>query len=158
MRGEYTRACAMYEECLAVFREMDHKPGIAASLHQLALALFLSLGDYERMHSLLDESFEIWKGIGSPSGIAVWSYLAGHVALYQGDAAQAHTLLEESVTLYKEMGDRWHSARSLSGLARVEAIQGNYTAAVTLYKENLALCREMGSKNIAPALEGLADV
>src|SRR6266496_2249665 len=134
MRGEYTRACAMYEECLAVFREMDHKPGIAASLHQLALALFLSLGDHERITSLLDESFEIWKGIDSPNGIAVWSYLAGHVALYQGDAAQARTLLEESVTLYNEMGDRWHSARSLSGSARVEAIQGNYAAAVTLYK------------------------
>ena len=158
MRGEYTRACAMYEECLAVFREIDYNTGIAASLQQLALALFLSLGDHERIHSLLDESFEIWKEIGSPNGIAVWSYLAGQVALYQGDAAQARTLLEESVTLYKEMGDRWHSARSLSGLARVEAIQGNYAAAVTLYKENLALCREMGDENITPALEGLADV
>ena len=157
-RGEYTRACAMYEECLAVFREMDHKTGIAASLHQLALALFLSLGDHERIHSLLDESFEIWKEIGSPNGIGVWSYLAGQVALYQGDAAQARTLLEESVTLYKEMGDRWHIAWSLSGLAKVEAIQGNYAVACTLYKENLALCRQMGSKNIAPALEGLADV
>jgi len=157
-RGEYARACAIYEECLAVFRELGDKVGIAASLYQLVLALFLSLGDHERIHSLLDESFEIWKKIGSPNGIALWSYLAGQVALYQGDAAQARTLLEESVTLYKEMGDRWHSARSLSGLARVEAIQGNYAAAVTLYKENLALCREMGSKNIAPALEGLADV
>ena len=148
----------MYEECLAVFREMDDKQGIAASLHQLALVLFLSLGDHERINSLLDESFEIWREVGSPNGIAVWSYLAGQVALYQGDAAQARTLLEESVMLYQEMGDRWHSARSLSGLARVEAIQGNYAAAVTLYKESLALCREMGSKNIAPALEGLADV
>ena len=98
-RGEYARACSIYEECLAVFRELGDKVGIAASLNQLALGLFLSLGDQERVPSLLEESLELWKEIGSQGGIAVWSFLAGRVALHQGDAAQARTLLEESVTL-----------------------------------------------------------
>jgi ATP/maltotriose-dependent transcriptional regulator MalT len=157
-RGEYARACAMYEECLMVFRELGNKVAIATTLHQLALVLFLSLGDQERVRSLLEESLALWKEIGSKNGIAVWSYLAGQVALHQGDAVQARKLLEESVVHYKEVGDRWHTARSLSGLAKVEAVKGNYAEARTLYEENLALCREMGDKNIAPALEGLASV
>ena len=157
-RGEYARACAMYEECLVVFRELGNKVAIATTLHQLALVLFLSLGDQERVRSLLEESLALWKEVGSKNGIAVWSYLAGQIALHQGDTAQARSLLEESVVLYKEVGDRWRTARSLSCLARVETTQGNYAAAHTLYKENLALCREMGNKNIAPALEGLASV
>jgi predicted ATPase/DNA-binding CsgD family transcriptional regulator len=157
-RGEYARANAMYEECLEVFRELGNKVAIASTLHQLALVLFLSLGDQERVRSLLEESLALWKEMGSKNGIAVWSYLAGQVALHQGDAFQARSLLEESVAHYKEVGDRWHTARSLSALARVEAVQGNYAEARTLYEENLVLCREMGNKNIAPALEGLASV
>src|SRR6266496_22935 len=154
-RGEYARACAMYEECLVAFRELGDKVGIAASLYQMALGLFFSLSDQERVPLLLEESLEHWDSQG---GNALWSYLAGQVALQQGDAAQARSLLEESVTLYKKMEDRWHTARSLSGLARVEAVQSNYTAARTLYEESLALCREVGDKNIASTLEGLADV
>jgi predicted ATPase/DNA-binding CsgD family transcriptional regulator len=157
-RGEYARVCDMYEECLVIFRELGDKVGIAASLHQLALVLFLSLSDQERVHSLLEESFTLWKELGSQNGMAVWSYLAGQVALCEGDAAQARSLLEESVALYKEVGDRWHTARSLSALAKVEDVQSNYASARTLYEENLALCREMGDKNIAPALEGLASL
>ena len=61
--GEYARACATYEECLAVFRELGDKVGIAASLYQLALGLFLSLGDQERVTSLLEKSLELWKEI-----------------------------------------------------------------------------------------------
>ncbi len=157
-RGEYGTACDMYEECLAIFRELGDKVGIAASLHQLALVLFLSLNDQKRVHLLMDESLSHWKELGSQNGMAVWSYLAGQVALFEGDVSRARMLLEECVALYKEVGDRWHTARSLSALAKVEAVEGNYALADTLYEENLELCRKMGYKNIAPVLEGLAYV
>ena len=157
-RGEYGSACDMYEECLVIFRELGDKVGIAASLHQLALALFLSLNDQKRVHSLMDESLSHWKELGSQNGMAVWSYLAGQVALFEGDVSRARMLLEECVALYKEIGDRWHTARSLSALAKVEAFQGNYALAHILYEEHLSLCRKMDYKNIAPVLEGLAYV
>ncbi len=157
-RGEYVRARAMYEECLVDFRELGDKIGIAASLHQLALVLFLSLDDQGRVDLLLEESLALWKEIGAQGGIALWSFLAGQVALRQDDIAQARSLLQESVVLFKEMGDRRHTAQSLFGLAKVEAFQSNYAAARTLSEESLALCRKVGDKNIAPALEGLAGV
>ena len=155
-RGEYTRARAMYEECWWFSGNWETRSALLPHSTNWHWCSFYLSVIRSRVASLLEESLELWKEIGSQGGNALWSYLAGQLALQQGDAAQARLLLEESVTFYKEMGDRWHSARSLFGLARVEAIQGNYTAARTLYKENLALCREMGIKNIAPALEGLA--
>ena len=157
-RGEYASACDMYEECLAIFRELGDKVGIAASLHQLALVLFLSLNDQKRVHSLLDESLSLWHELDSRNGMAIWSYLAGLVALFECDITHARALLERSVALYKEVGDRWHTARSLSALARVEAVQRNYALAQILYEEHLRLCREIGYKNIASAMEGLASV
>ena len=157
-RGEYASACDMYEECLVIFRELGDKVGIAASLHQLALVLFLSLNDQKRVHSLLDESLSLWNELDSRNGMAIWSYLAGLVALFECDITHARALLERSVALYKEVGDRWHTARSLSALARVEAVQRNYALAQILYEEHLRLCREIGYKNIASAMEGLASV
>jgi ATP/maltotriose-dependent transcriptional regulator MalT len=160
-RGEYVRAHAMYEQCLADFRKLGDKIGIAASLHQLALVLFLSLDDQVRVGLLLEESRALWKEIGSQVGNALWSYLAGQVALCQDDTVQARLLLEESVVLFKKMGDRWHTAGSISSLARVEAVQSNYAAARALYEECVALCREVGyilGLGIASALEGLAGV
>ena len=45
-RGEYARSTSScIEECLVAFRELGNKVGIAASLHQLALVLFLTLDD-----------------------------------------------------------------------------------------------------------------
>jgi predicted ATPase/DNA-binding CsgD family transcriptional regulator len=157
-RGEYSNACDMYEECLGIFRELGDKVGIAASLHQLALALFLSLNDQKRVHSLLDESLSLWNELDSRNGMAIWSYLAGLVALFECDITHARALLEGSVALYKEVGDCWHSARSLSALARVELFQRNYALAQILHEEHMKLCREIGYKNIASAMEGLASV
>jgi predicted ATPase len=158
-QGEYSRAQSIYEECLTIFRELGNLVGIASSLHQLALVLFVSLGDHERVGLLLEESLVLWKQISEKNGgIARWSYLSGLVALRDGDSARAHALLEESVVLSREIGDRWRAARSLSALASVEALQSDYTAARTLYHESLTLYRQMGNKNIAPVLEGLAEV
>ncbi len=158
-QGEYSRARSMYEECLTVFRELGITSGIAASLNQLAMTLFVTLDDQERIGLLLEESLTLWKQISQKNGgIACWFYLAGLVAHQERDFVRARPLLEESVALYKELGDRWHTALSLSTLARVETVQSNYVAAVSLYKESLALYRQIGNNNFASVLEGLADV
>ena len=158
-QGDYSRARSMYQECLLIFRELGITSGIAASLNQLALTLFVSLDNQERVRLLLEESLVLWKQIGEKNGgIACWFFLAGRIAHHERDFARARALLEESVTLYKELGDRWHTVRSLCALARVEVVQSNFVAAVTLYEESLVLYRQMGNNNIVSVLEGLADM
>jgi len=41
-QGEYSTACRMFEESLAIHRERGHKRGIAHTLSQLAQVLFVA--------------------------------------------------------------------------------------------------------------------
>ena len=55
----------MYEQCLVNFRMLGDKIGIAASLHQLALVLFLSLDDQVRLGLLLEEDRGSRESVGT---------------------------------------------------------------------------------------------
>jgi predicted ATPase/DNA-binding CsgD family transcriptional regulator len=158
-QGEYARACALYEAGLALFREIEHKKGIAHILSQLAQALFVSQGDQARVRSLLEESLALSREIGFKEGIAASLLYLGQLARSQGDLATAHAEVEQSVVLYKEMGHRYGTAESLSALGKVLAAEGDYAAAQALYEESLALSNEVGEKwVIAMSLLGLGEV
>jgi ATP/maltotriose-dependent transcriptional regulator MalT len=148
----------MFEESLALFKELGNKRGIALSLLQLAELLFVSQRDQTRIHLLLEEGLALCKEVGDKDGIASYFYFSGQVALSQGDASMARSLLEESLALYRDIGDRQRIARSLLGLAKLEAHQGDYTKAQALCEESLDLARVGHKLNIASALEGLANV
>jgi ATP/maltotriose-dependent transcriptional regulator MalT len=158
-KGEYARACSLYEEGLALFREIENKKGIAHILTQLAQALFVSQGDQGRVRSLLEESLALSRELGFKEGIAASLLYLGQLALSQGDDATARSEAEESVVLYKEMG-HWHgTAESLAILGKVVAAQGDYAPAQALYEESLVLSRELGEQwVIAASLVGLGEV
>jgi DNA-binding CsgD family transcriptional regulator/tetratricopeptide (TPR) repeat protein len=160
-QGEYARACSLYEEGLALFREIEHKKGIAHILSQLAQALFVSQGDQVRVRSLLEESLALSREIGFKEGIGASLLYLGQLALSQGDSATARSEAEESVVLYKEMG-HWHgTAESLAVLGKAVAANGDYAAARRLYEESLAISSELGLGEqwmIAACLVGLGEV
>ena len=159
IQGEYTRACALLEESLTLFREQGNKIGLAWSLYSLAQARLESQADPAIVHSLLEESLVLWRELGDPRGTAYAVFLSGQVAFRQGDGATAHSLAEESVRRYKEIGDRQGIAISLILLARVVSFQGDHTAARRVYEEGLATARETNHKwVIASCLEGLASI
>jgi len=156
-QGEYTRASASFEEGLALFRRLDNKRGIAASLTQMAGALFVSQGDQTMVYPLLAQGLSLDREVGDKEGMAVSSLLLGSVALKQGDVATARTRVEEGLLLYREMGYREGIAEALSLLGKVEFARGDLTFARTLYEESLTMGRELGQRElIATGLEGLA--
>ena len=156
-QGEYSRASASFEEGLALFRRLENKRGIAATLTQMAAALFVSQGDQMMVYPLLAQGLSLDREVGDKEGMAVSSLLLGSVALKQGDVATARTRVEEGLFLYREMGYREGIAEALSLLGKVEAARGDLTFARTLYEESLTMARELGQRElIATGLEGLA--
>ncbi len=156
-QGEYTRASASFEEGLALFRRLDNKRGIAASLTQMAGALFVSQGDQTMVYPLLAQGLSLDREVGDKEGMAVSSLLLGSVALKQGDVATARTRVEEGLLLYREMEYREGIAEALSLLGKVEFARGDLTFARTLYEESLTMGRELGQRELmATGLEGLA--
>src|SRR5260370_36561192 len=158
-RGGYARAHALFEESLALFRELGNKRGMAFSLMRLAQVRFVTQTAQATVSSLLEEGLALFRESGEKVGLALCFSLMGQVALNQGHAVTARSRVEESLRLSREMGHRAGLVESLSLLARVTAAQGDDAAASALCEESLALARDMSHKGLlALCLEGAASL
>jgi hypothetical protein len=111
--GEYRRGYTLYEESLAMFRELGNNHGIAICLQQSALWLLNARGDQATIRIRLEESRRLHKELGNKNGLATCFWISGWVAFSQGDTVTAHTLVEQSLTLWQERGtDGMPSGRS----------------------------------------------
>jgi tetratricopeptide (TPR) repeat protein len=158
-QGEYSRACALFEDSVALFKQLGNKRGVAAALTQLAGTFFVSQTEPRRIDALLQEGFSLQQEVGDQEGIAISSLLQSWVALTRGDLATARTRAEAGLTLYRKMEHREGIAEALCLLGKVEATRGDYACARGLYDESLAMAREIGDQElIASGLAGLARV
>jgi non-specific serine/threonine protein kinase len=157
-QGDYPAARALYEESLAIRRELGDRSGMAGSLGNLG-NVALEQGDYRAARALQEQSLAIKRELGDRTGMSISLSDLGEVALYQGDYPAARALYEESLPIARELGHRYGIAVSLGNLGYVALNQGDYPAARAMLEESLAIWRELGDKRgIAESLEGLAAV
>lgn len=141
--GDYRAATAHYEESLAMRRVLDDRPGIAASLNNLATVAY-EQGDPHRARCMYEESLALAREAGNPEATAsVLGNLAG-VALALGDYEAAQDLHRESLALRRRQGNRKAIAASLGNLGDVHACMGDYAAARPLLEEAASMLRELG--------------
>jgi hypothetical protein len=58
-QGEYTRACALFEDSVTLFKQLGHKRGMAATLTQWAGTLFVSQAEPRLFDPLLQEGVSL---------------------------------------------------------------------------------------------------
>jgi predicted ATPase/class 3 adenylate cyclase/transcriptional regulator with XRE-family HTH domain len=150
-QSDYASARAMYEESLAIFRELGDKKGIAQSLDGLGIIAY-DQGDHVSGRSQMEESLAIRRELGDKKGIAQSLNNLGNAAQYQGDYASARSLQEESLAIERELGNKRGIAYSLNNLGSVAYLQGDYATARSLLEESLAINGELGDKNIVVIL------
>lgn len=157
-QGDYAAARALFEESLAINRELGDRRGIAVSLNNLGIVT-LRQQDYTAARFLYEESLAIWRELGNRRAIALSLNNLGNVANMQGNYAAARSLHEESLAIFKGLGDRHGIAWSVNHLGDVARDQGDYATARSLYGESLAIFRELGDKwGIASSLTDLGHV
>lgn len=155
VQGDYAAARTLYEESLAIRRELGDKESIAGSLNNLGL-IAKEQGNYAVAHSLYEAALELNRELGNRSWEAINLNNLGLVAQEQGDYATARALLLQSLATRRVLEDRWGIASCLGNLGIVAQEQGDYTAARTLQEESLAIYRELGDRwDIAIALSDL---
>jgi predicted ATPase/class 3 adenylate cyclase/Tfp pilus assembly protein PilF/DNA-binding XRE family transcriptional regulator len=138
IQDDLDQATALYEESLALQRELGDRWGIAACLNNLG-NVALDRGSYERAAILHEESLALRRESGDRWAVAASLNNLGEVARHQGKFDRAARLYEESLALHREVGDTWGIAGTLSNLASVVEKQGDYDRAVVLHEESLAL-------------------
>jgi ATP/maltotriose-dependent transcriptional regulator MalT len=157
--GEYTSGRDLFEEQLAMHRELGNKRGIAAALLQLARVIFFSQGDPAMVRTLQEEALDLFRELGDKEKIADSFNTLGWLALAQGDAAKASSLTEKALTIYHEMSQRPKIADTLGILADIAVAQGDYLTARAFCEQGLAEAFTLGNPwPTAFCLEGLADI
>ncbi|HLJ54004.1 MAG TPA: protein kinase [Chthonomonadaceae bacterium] len=156
LQGDGAAARALYEQSVAIGRELGDRVSIAASLIGLGLVM-LHEAEFERAESLFGETCTLCAEIGDRWGLGMSLNNLGLIASAHGDLARARTLHESSLAVRREMEDRWGEGMSLNNLGTLTAQEGDFAAARVYLAESLGIRRTIRDRaGIAYSLEGLA--
>ncbi|MFL5732491.1 MAG: tetratricopeptide repeat protein, partial [Chloroflexia bacterium] len=103
LQGDYATARSMYEESLAISRELGDKRGIAVSLGNLGNVAY-GQGDYAIAHSLYEGSLALMRELGVSWGIGWILAGLGGVAAGVGQASRGTRLLGAAEALEEAPG------------------------------------------------------
>jgi tetratricopeptide (TPR) repeat protein len=118
-QGDLATARSLFEESLALCREMGARRGIAGLLGNLGTVVH-GQGDLVTARALYEESLALWRDLGDKWGLALSLTNLGNVACEQGDLSTARALYEKSLAVWREMGAKRGIATCLALLVGVE--------------------------------------
>lgn len=144
-QGDYISARSLYEESLAIFRQLGDRGAVAATLVSLGGTAH-SQGEVVLARAYFEEALQKFRELGGRRGIAsALSALA--IALHsQGEESRARTMLEESLAIFRELNQKDGIAYNLDVLGVVVASQGDYALSRSLHEESTELQRRIGNK------------
>ena len=157
-QGDLARAAELFEEALALYRELGDDGGVSGVLAELGQVV-RAQGDHDRAEALSEESLELGRRLGEPRISAIALGTLGRVESHRGNLEGATARHEESLALFRGLGHQWGSAYTLANLA-VEALgRGEGERALALNEESLSIYTELGDRTgMALALINLGDV
>ncbi|HYM71096.1 MAG TPA: tetratricopeptide repeat protein [bacterium] len=155
-QADYAYCRRVYEESLAIWRQVGNTQEVATLLGELA-ALAFGQGDFRTARALYQESLVIRREMGDTWAIALSLHNLGRVVYREGDLTAARALMEEGLALWRGVGDKQNIAGALTNLGFVAFSRGDYVAARSLFDEGLTMQEELGDKRrIAYSLMGFA--
>jgi class 3 adenylate cyclase/tetratricopeptide (TPR) repeat protein len=144
-QGRMDEARAMYEESLAIRRELGDRRGEATSLNNLG-NLHMYQGRMDEARAMYEESLAIKREIGDRRGEAYSLNNLGNIHWFQGRMDEARVMYEQSLPIFRQTGNRYGEAISLNNLGNLHRNQGRMEEARAMYEESLAIRRELGNR------------
>jgi non-specific serine/threonine protein kinase len=142
--GKPTKGEALYEESLALYRQLGDKLGIAFTASLLGGFAVLAPARagmlFEEAHSIVRELNDEWLAARVDIG-------HGQYAHRQGDLPLASSLFESGLAHARRSGNRWFIGNALRYWGDVALAQGDDDHAAALFTESLEVRRETGNKN-----------
>lgn len=144
-QGDYERARVLLGDSLILFRKLDDKVSIAATLRHLGNEA-RHQGDYGAAYAHLVEGLAIARELGDQWDIASFLGDLGIATQTLGQEEQARAYYEESLAIRRELNDRRGIAMMLVNLGELARAKGDYDLAHGLYQEGLTIARELGDR------------
>jgi predicted ATPase/DNA-binding SARP family transcriptional activator len=157
-QGDTAQARALYEEALAICRELGERKFAASALGNLGTLAYRT-SDYALAWRHLEESTAIRRELGDCWGVANNLNVQAIVASYRGDLDLADRCYGESLALFREVGDRHNTAMLLGNRASLAEKRGDDALAEVLHREALGVYREIDDReDVTLPLAGLASI
>ncbi|HEV2582397.1 MAG TPA: tetratricopeptide repeat protein [Ktedonobacteraceae bacterium] len=156
-QGDFQYARGLYEESLALYRQLQEKAGITRALNNLGIVVE-NLGEFQQAVLLYEESLELARESGDQDVLARALNNLGVVTYHMGDYQRAEELYQESLAIMRALDNKLGVIVALNNVSEAACRQGDYQRAVVTYKEGLAQAQRLGFKTaIAFFLGGLAE-
>jgi predicted ATPase/DNA-binding SARP family transcriptional activator len=157
-RGDYASAKALWQEGLAIWRELGDDEGVARALGDLASVYDLE-GDPEQAIPAYEESAALLRRLGLDYELGTVLSNLGVCLMGQARLDEAAALYEEAIELCRASGRDEQLVISLFNLGRVSMLQGRPAAAAPRFGEALEAAQKLGYKEmIAYCLKGFGEV
>ena len=143
IQGDRAAARALYEQAVAIRREIGDAAGEAGSLGNLA-TVAQQEGDLDGARRSMTQSLGLFQALDDENGMAISFTCLGTLAQAQGDRASAREFLVQALALNRRAGNRAGEANVLNNLGCVERESGAETAAQTAFQQALAINRDLG--------------
>jgi predicted ATPase/DNA-binding CsgD family transcriptional regulator len=122
----------------------------AKALHALAVLIYRqaddAAGDWSVARFRLDESLEIYRGLGNETRVAAVLQDLGRVCAELGEWNAAREFLDESMKIVRRLGNEPGIALSLFILGRMYWLKEEYATSRALIEEGFGIFRELGDK------------
>jgi len=154
-QGDYPRALAYYQKCLAINERIGDKKGIAGSLNNIGL-IHREQGNNLRALTYYQRSLAIFEGIGDKNGLSKCLNNIGSIYADQKNYPRALEYFEKSIAIPEASLDKKTIANSLGNISVVYADQGDTARALEYNQKSLAIQEEIGNKSgIAVSLNNI---
>ncbi|HEY0737663.1 MAG TPA: tetratricopeptide repeat protein [Herpetosiphonaceae bacterium] len=158
-QGDLQRAETFLTNGLALWRELNYKPGIALALNSLGVLLFNQRA-YDRATPFFEESKLLHQSLGDQRRVAVALNNLGNIAYKQGDLQQATERYQASLQLLG--GDHSHRqtiALIQTNLADIARLRQDYAGATRMLYESAGIYRELNEvEGILFCLNNLTEI
>jgi tetratricopeptide (TPR) repeat protein len=144
--SRYSEASSLFEQSLAISREIGNREGEGESLGNIA-GIHYAWDKYDKALPLLEQSLAISREIGNRKGEGESLNNIGMIYDAQGKYDKALPLLEQSLAICREIGEREGEGIILNNIGMIYDAQGKYAKALPLLEQSLAIFREIGNRD-----------
>ncbi len=151
-------AAELFEESLALSRELGDRLGIANALHGLGY-IAVEQGDFARARLLQEEVVAIMREIDNQPDLGRALVNLGNTIFMSGDRPTGRAYIEEALATVQKQGNRYDEGCALANLGEALRDEGDLSRGLARLREALSIFRELGDRRgVAAALLAVASI
>ncbi len=148
-QGDNLEADKIFQECLMISREKNHRPTVVKALTGQA-RVDLRNGKYAEVRAKSEEARAIARDMQDAYGESRPLHMLAAATRMEGDLGRARELYEESLALARKLGDELTASVELDNLGSVALHMGDVDLAKDRYRQAAELSYKMRSMYMLP--------